>query len=331
MIKRTLFFLLFLCSSIICNTDYSIVFVHIGSKLPAYLPIALRQAKLFNPETPIILLANQEAINSSSIGEEYQVIPVESLTLSDEHRYFKNHNTLNFQFWGGFWKFTTQRFYYLYDYMHQNNSSHVFHLEYDNMLYADLSELLPIFSENYHNSFGATFDNDQRCIAGFIYVPNKTVIKELVTFMNKYLSSSYNDMQMLGLFKNHYPQLIKNLPIIPAEYANDYPLVSQMGHRAAKKEDYYHCGNIFKSVFDAAALGQYLGGIDPRNGPSNPGFINESCIFNPSYFKYEWIKDGQGRKVPYMVYKNKKYKIVNLHIHSKKLVDFYSVSKDNND
>ena len=85
---------------------------------------------------------------------------------------------------------------------------------------------------------------------------------------------------------------------------------------------------LFNSLFDAAAFGQYLGGEDPRNGHSAPGFINESCIFNPSHFTYTWEEDDQGRLVPYAHYKNEKVRINNLHIHSKNLAPFYSLRSE---
>jgi hypothetical protein len=80
----------------------------------------------------------------------------------------------------------------------------------------------------------------------------------------------------------------------------------------------------FGSIFDAAAIGQFLGGIDPRNGVSKPGFINESCLFNPGLMTFVWERDAYGRLVPYAIYGSTKARINNLHIHSKKLEGFFS-------
>jgi disulfide oxidoreductase YuzD len=54
------------------------------------------------------------------------------------------------------------------------------------------------------------------------------------------------------------------------------------------------------------------------------GFINESCVFDPSKWTFEWLLDAQGRKVPYASYHGHKWKINNLHIHSKNLAGFRS-------
>jgi len=210
--------------------------------------------------------------------------------------------------------------------MTQYNLKNVFHLEYDNMLYVDLQELLPIFVDKY-KGIAATFDNDKRCIPGFIYIRNQEVMSRLADFFAYYAKKGYNDMQMLAEFKNKYGEnSIDYLPIITAEYAKEHPLVSRKGNAAHKKKKFFQYIDLFHSVFDAAALGQYLGGQDPNNGSCAPGFINESCVFNSSHLGYDWYNDDLNRKIPYIVYSNKKYRINNLHIHSKKLELFTSSS-----
>ena len=79
------------------------------------------------------------------------------------------------------------------------------------------------------------------------------------------------------------------------------------------------------SISDAAAIGQYLGGIDPWHGCHNTiGFINETCIFNPALCSFVWELDFKNRKIPYIIFKNAKYCINNLHIHCKNLNKFKS-------
>ena len=82
----------------------------------------------------------------------------------------------------------------------------------------------------------------------------------------------YNLFTFYSLNKN----IVDNLPIISEE------LISN-------NINFSNCYNDFNSIFDGAAIGQYLGGIDPRNNSSNSiGFVNEQCIFNVSNYKYIW-------------------------------------------
>src|SRR5690242_10083316 len=84
---------------------YSIAFVHIGDELPKHLYSTIAQARLFNEECPIFLIANQGAIqNANSSLRDMGIIftPCESLTLSKAHIRFVTNPA---QDWGfeGLW------------------------------------------------------------------------------------------------------------------------------------------------------------------------------------------------------------------------------------
>lgn len=323
----TVYLLLMLPSYIIGSSDYSIVFVHIGSNIPKYTTTALSQARKFNQDCQIILLAEEEAINTFNApksSENITYITCESLKKTKEHKYFTKKSTLNKDWRDGFWRYTSERFLYLQDLIVMYDLKNVFHMEYDNMLYTDLSNLTSVF-ENQYQGIAATFDNDDRCVPGFIFIPNATEITLLAKCFASNAHKNYNDMKMVSIFKEKYGIThIDYLPIITREYLDNYPLKSNINHTTTTPENFHKNIELFQSVFDAAALGQYLGGIDPRNGRSVPGFVNESCLFQADKLVIEWYPDELNRNVPYIVYPNKKYRINNLHIHSKKLDKFKS-------
>ena len=79
----------------------------------------------------------------------------------------------------------------------------------------------------------------------------------------------------------------------------------------------------YNAIFDAAAIGQYLGGIDPRNQAGDTiGFVNETCVIDYSKYTFIW-KNKDDLKYPYIIVNNKEYPIVNLHIHCKNLKIFF--------
>lgn len=307
--------------------EYSIVFIHIGKEIPSYTETALSQARLFNKNCNLILLANEAALKKHVEHEpnlNITYISCESLKETSYHEKFLQKTSLDKNSREGFWLYASERFLYLNDLIQQYRLENVFHMEYDNMLYVDLSELLPIFQSKY-KGIAATFDNDDRCIPGFVYIPNPKSMNHLAKCFADHALENQNDMQILATFKKEKgAKEIDHLPILTKEYASKHSLISDFGHIAKNKSKYFQNIDLFQSIFDAAALGQYLGGIDPRNGESKPGFINESCVFNPSFLVFEWIPDNQGRQIPYIVYPNAKYRINNLHIHSKNLSAFHS-------
>ncbi len=309
-----------------CTAQANIIYVHLGSSLPSYIYIALEQARLFNPDADLYLIANQQAIDQSEYNFAklcLKIVLCENLRMSSYHSKFMQKSTLNNDFREGFWRKASERFFYLHECIVLNDLKNVVHLESDNLIYVTISEIL--YGLEHYNGIGAVFDCDERCIPSFVYIKNGAAIEDLVSFMAHHAQAGHTDMEILALYKKlNASDRIDALPLIMPSYLNNYPLRNALKQVPKNEALYSNYFNDFNSIFDGAALGQYLGGIDPRNGPSSPGFINETCIFNPSHLAFEWIKDEQGRKIPYACFNNIRYRINNLHIHSKRLQDFIS-------
>lgn len=180
------FMILFLSLIASLKAAPSLVFIHLGPELPAYLPIALNQARLFNPDLDIYLLANKAPLShlSDEITKSHPIcVAAESLPKQAQHAKFSKESKLDKKFRQGFWTFTTERFFYLAELIHHYNLTDVFHLENDVMIYTSLEELLPVFKAQYQNKIGATFDNDSRCIPGLVYIASYFPIEQLIDFI----------------------------------------------------------------------------------------------------------------------------------------------------
>jgi hypothetical protein len=205
----------------------------------------------------------------------------------------------------GFWFLTTFRFEILRVFMQLRQLTNVIHLENDVMLYVDADNELRFHRDD---RVLLTLDSQHRAIPGFMYMPNAAVLGKCLSFFQKGL----NDMQNWAhLF--HVPearaQCVDTLPIGPTDVTTP-----------ARKMVTMHFPK-YNAVFDAAAIGQYLGGIDPRNTTqkSTVGFINETCVLK--YNEYTITYD-QNR--PYLVAPGhtQPIPIICLHIHSKNLKAF---------
>lgn len=324
-IKFILIFLLLSLNKIqLCASDvYNIVYVHMGKELPTYSIDSVKQARLFNPECNIYFLVEDSLttyLKSQLNADNIFVISIETLNQSPEHSFFKKKFPQKQQFW----IYTTERFFVLQELIKQKKLKKVFHLENDVMLYCNLEEMLPIYEKFYSGKMGLTLDFDDRCIPGFVYIDELKPLDQLINFIySKKYSKNENDMKLLASFQKHHSDYVLTLPIITSNYSNKFVLKNEKNKRVRKNNIYYQCFDEFKSIFDAAALGQYLGGTHVEK---KPGFINETCCFNPSLLKFSWEKDDQGRWVPYMILDGEKTKINNLHIHSKQLFKFYSLN-----
>lgn len=304
--------------------DYSIVFIHIGKEIPHYADIALSQARLFNPNGHLILLGSREGLKRfKELGEKdhIELCSYEDLQKNLAHQIYERECVEP----SLFWRYTSERFLYLGDLMEKRELENVFHLEYDNMLYANLETLLPHFQANYPG-IGATFDNDQRCIPGFVWISCAKAMGHLSQYFADLAPHKLSDMEVMGKYKNAFShEFIDNLPIIMPSYVEVHPLESPSHHTTSNPSSYSNHIDVFKGIFDAAAIGQYLGGIDPIHNNNEPGFINESCLFNPSLLSYHWILDEQGREVPHVSFDGHLFPLINLHVHSKRLSEFRSL------
>lgn len=312
------FLRIFLISMLPLCAEYSIIFVHIGDHIPPYTAVALEQARRFNPHANIILLGSKKGLERFVVSDSIHLQPYEEVPLSDIHQvYQKRCHTVE-----PFWRYTSERFLYLYDFITAYALDNSFHFENDTMLYADLEPLLPLFQTHYPG-IGAPFDNDERCIADFVWIANPKAMQALAEYFVEKARYPLSDMYVLGHYRQtHPPSCIGAFPIIMPEYLTLYPLKSALGHTTTTPSLYAQHAELFQAIFDAAALGQYLGGNDPMHAINHPGFINESCLFNPAHLQYIWCRDEEGRAVPYVKIKDAIYRIMNLHIHSKRLQDF---------
>lgn len=303
-----------------------LVFVHLGTTLPSYLEDAVWQASLFNDPNEIYVIANQKALEQPHKFGGVHIIPAETLQATERHVAFRKNSTLDKDFREAFWFYASERFLYLDDFMQQYDVKDLFHLESDNLLFVNLKDLLPIFQQKYPH-IGAIFNNDWCCLPSFIYLAHKQAMAHLADLFAQTAGTGYLDMQVIGLYRHRYRSLIEHLPIVPPSYKDFYPLINSYGERPNNGEDYSKHSELFQSLFDGNAFGQYLGGIDPRNGFSIPGHVNESCVFNSSHLQYEFDIDSVGRLVPYALFKGERYRINNLHMHSKnlKLKQFLSI------
>jgi hypothetical protein len=224
-------------------------------------------------------------------GLSVRLIDVDTL---EETFHYREKSTLDIATRNGFWVCASLRFFYIYSFMNQYNLTNVVHLENDVLTYYNTNELSPFLKEKLY----LPFDSYQRNIASIMYIPNASLFKEVLD----HYDYSKNDMDNFCRIRDK-TQLIENFPIfIPIPSLN--------------AEQRSVCNPSIPFVFDAAAIGQYLGGVDPRNIPGDTrGFINETCVIQ---YKGLILFD----KKPYLLVEDTLYPVFNLHIHSKQLEQF---------
>lgn len=293
----------------------NLVFCHTGNLFPQYIFQSIYQAYSCNEENiSIYILTNSKF--TTSIYEEISkwntpklqniltVIPVEKLESESEIlSEFKQLKRQQDNFREGFWTHTTARFIYIYEFIKSMKLKNIFHIENDVMIYSNLKTIYnQLQDQKMTDKLITVQDHPKRSICSIVFIPSDNQLKSFLEFsLIKLKEVEYlNDMELMGSFSDKY-----TFPDSP-----EHPLAKTLG------------------IFDGAAIGQYLGGVDLRNISDsqkeispfvNPtvGFINETAIFKPNTCKYKY----NGNK--WFLLKDKiEYPIHCLHIHSKQLYNF---------
>jgi hypothetical protein len=303
--------------------------VHLGGTLPPYIYEQIRQTRLFNPRLPVFLILNRATEADMRALKELDVTVVrkETIVPCRNHRDFMRRHRFSRRSLGGFWLYTSERFYAIESFLQSCALRNVVHMENDVMLYADLEGLLPTLSARCPR-IGITMDSDTRCVPGFVFIKDAEALAKMNGHMvRKALRTTKNDMRAIAHFMNGADAGdCSALPVIPTGYRGLYPLENLEGEKG-QKSWYDEAFPDFGGVFDAAALGQYLGGIDPKISEGDTrGFISETAVYDPRNMGLKWIEDSGFRR-PFGSVAGKDFPVFNLHIHSKRLDEFSSLAK----
>ena len=329
----------------------SLVYIHIGIPLPTFLYDSLYQTLLINEyKTKLYVVIDDSLVNEFKTqiskfnhnlytkSEFYfknliEIVPLSILDirLSDDSNFNDYKTTISTkfgslaQFRGGFWISTTARFYYISELMRIFELENVFHIENDIMIYDSLPNLYEYLTEhlelNKIDKICMVQDAPNRVVPSILFFPNYNSISELTQYITnelKFSENFINDMDILGSYPNKY-----TLPVVPIAKNN------------TKKSK--------SIIFDGAAIGQYLGGVDYKNlensdnkiiqynNPSR-GFINETSVMKPNDYIFSQSKvTFDHLNIPININicrdpnKADLNQIANLHIHSKQLYQFSSV------
>lgn len=284
-------------SSIIMN----VVLVCVGN-LQDYIFTNITQLLRLGHQNIFVLTNTNLLSNFVGYNSETRVKIINVDTLNDTFRYYEKTG-LNKDFRGGFWALASMRFFYIYEFMEQYNIDDVIHMENDVVVYYNCEEITKKVGRQF---VYIPFDSLNRNVASIMYIPSSSVFKRILDNYDYNL----NDMENFSRIRSK-ANVIRNLPIFPS---NNSP----------NAEIQFVSENFgkFGYVFDAAAIGQYLGGVDPRNCAGDTrGFVNETCVIKYDQFNFIWENVNEMKK-PFILINGMKFPVFNLHIHHKNLQDF---------
>ena len=298
------------------SEEGSFILVYIGV-LRDFIYECVKQIRLWNPVQTIYLCINNNEQNKPFVDsiKEFNITIsyIEELPMTEDHKIF-NQKYTNMGM-NGFWKYTMERIFIVEECMRKHNLQNIFHLEIDNMVYFKVNEIL-LHCKSI-NKILIPSDSERRYIAGTIFVNNPNSLSKL----NKYFTdfcANQDEMHSIMQF-SRLSNEIETWPVLPPG-DNIKLIYEDRRHLVNDVQRMSNHSALFKGVFDAAAVGQFLGGIDPIHDKNNTdGFVNKDSIFSIDRVWFRWEKVEGLQRVNISVDKVKWYPIYNLHIHNKNL------------
>lgn len=285
----------------ITMTSTPLVFVFRGKRLPSYAPAALRMA-VRSSRLPVVLLSD---CRDSSLPKAVRQVMVSDFYEPAVFGRVSRAVELDAEFWDGFWYKTIERFFVLRDWMRAEGAQRLFHAELDNLVF-DVSGLAARLDGSGRGLFIPRSSED-RALASLIYVNDLMALNAFCDFVGKE-SRSLTDSQLLARFVTAFPDLGVALPtesfFSTVESKVPLPWKVLSATRAG-------------GMFDAAPVGQWLFGIDPRlqKWCLRNRFRNEQLLVDVAGMRFVW-NEGDARlwctfgdSPPVNLY--------NLHVHSK--------------
>lgn len=290
--------------------EIEFVFIQLGEELPSHLFPNLALVHKMFPLSRINLITSPLV----DIGKhrdyfishsEYESKPTldKLLELKSRNRPFRN----------GFWRYSLERLFAVADLHEEKPDKSLLYVESDVLLLPDF----PLEKFTNFEKIGWMSVDVEKDIASLIYFPDVSGSQEFFDDLVEYVTNTESPTDMKAL--NHLR--LKN--------PNKYCLLPTSNREIPKLQARFTTGSdeniIFGSgVFDAAGIGMWLAGFDPRN---NYGFTKyfetktlQSAKFfvEPSAYILEFTQDGK------LFYRNgsAKIQVYNLHIHSKSLSIF---------
>ena len=230
-----------------------VLFVYLGTSIPRYVHSSLELAVRHSGMNVVIIL--NESLKKNISNPAVELVSIEDFydpTLFNlaSRRVVFEHNFRN-----GFWLKSMERIFVLEQYMRETNRTSILHAELDQCLFR-LDDLVERLEKSGKKGFFVPFHSPNAAVASVIFCNKIEAIQSIINFA---LQDNFflNEMTLIANAAAKPNSEIIAMPTYATEIINrDY--IEPMQIQKVESSD-------IGGFLDAAQLGQWVGGIDPRN------------------------------------------------------------------
>ena len=286
--------------------------MYLGEKLPSYAGPSLRLAAKHSG-LDVVLLGNQNLKKQIS-EKSVEFLPIEDFYTETDFLIASKRLTSPSSFRSGFWHRTLERFFVLEQYMKAYDKEAIFHAELDQLLFRTDILLENLVSSPFSGLF-FPIHTEKYAVASVMYCNSLGALESLVKFSQN-CEVFANEMELLSKWSAQNSSQAHFLPTI----ADKLDLRQSTPANTVKTLE----PRELKGLVDAAQLGMWAGGLDPRNDrisklsltkfvdTSSPGLLTHADL---TAISFEFHPEDSHLRVHHPDVGS--VSLYNLHLHSK--------------
>jgi hypothetical protein len=289
-----------------------LVFVFLGMNFPDYAKASLKLVRMTN-DVKIVLLANQ-SVRQQIRNSNIDFVPVEEFYDPSIFDAIRRANLNSSSFRDGFWSKTLERFFVLEQFMKVFSEKSIVHAELDQLLFR-VDVLSRNLSDAKFSGLMIPFHSPGIAVASVVFISDASLLTDFVNYSIKQTSFE-SEMYLLAKWANSSSSKICAAPTFSSfMHSFDYEL--KIGLPLLEL-------STTKGFIDPAQVGQWVGGIDPRNVPLRLSPMNK-FVDSPrdlllgkadlSEFVFKFDSDEGFLRVDN--HQSTSNRLYNLHLHSK--------------
>ena len=290
----------------------SLHFVYIGNKFPSYINSALDLASRFSG-LEVHLISNEQN-RVKVLNESVKFFSLEDFYDPDEFRSVSRFITLPSSFRNGFWHKSLERLFVLEQFSTAAGLKSVFHAELDQLLFGTnlLAEKLQGLPGR---GIYVPFHTKSAAVASIMYWNDTDSLRSLLDYAGNG-NMFPHEMSLIANWARENPSKVFGLPTL-STYLNADKVKETFPYRMIDKEE-------IGGIVDAAQIGQWVAGVDPRNIPFSEIPVNkyvdkqmETLLSRQQLDSLIFKIDCTGHSIIIQPELQDDIRIYNLHLHSK--------------
>lgn len=232
----------------------NVILVHLGERLPSYAKASIRLMAKSSGLRPLLVCSSSSARGVSKSLADLAIL--EDFYDSSEFESVSSTLTSSLDFRDGLWRYSLERFFVLRQLVDTTNTDSFVHAELDQLLFR-VDEMVDSISQSGKKGIFLPFHSPGAAVASVVYCNQTSALDSFLEYCHR-AKEITNEMAALAHWSSTTRKHLVALPTL-VEFSNkSSPVPNGVPLLPAER---------LSGVVDAAQLGQWVGGIDPRNVP----------------------------------------------------------------